>query len=626
MKRRAQWRCNEEWWTRQFHRRLIGIALLMGGLAAVIGWRLVDLQVVQAEQLSKRAERQQERMIPVEAERGTIYDRQGRVVAMSSKLPSLFAVPSAVNRPGALGAELAAILNRPKQELVRRLSTDRPFVWLDRQITPAKAQAALALGSEGIGVVSENRRFYPKRQLMSHLIGFAGLDEQGLEGLELSYDHVLRGERGWLLVERDARGRTVLPKNSRSAQPIRGKDLRLTVDEVIQYSMEQALDDVLRETEATSAIGIMMEPQSGAILAMAVRPEFNPNQLAETAAERWRNRAITDLYEPGSTIKPLVLAGALEDRQIRLDELIDCEQGGMLVANRPLRDHLPHGLLTPPQILQVSSNVGMVKIGMRLGETRLRHWLTTFGLGRPTGIDLKGELGGLLRPVEQWSGRSLASHAIGQELAITPMQLVTAYAAIANGGLLVTPHLVDAVLLPDGASQPIERPSAQRVISRKTADRLREILVSVTAPEGTAPKAAINGFHVAGKTGTAQKIDPETRRYDPQKVVSSFIGFVPADAPKFVLLVIVDGPQGAGWGGVIAAPVFRRIAEETLHYLGVMPQAPPIMAQAVRPSQPIRPVTAGLVVPVAASGPSPVVAVRLARESDMTPHVVRGEE
>ncbi|MEW6325214.1 MAG: penicillin-binding protein 2 [Nitrospirota bacterium] len=579
MKRRAQWRCNEEWVTRQFFRRLLGVAVILSGMALVVGWRLVDLQIVQAAALAKRAERQQERMIPIEAERGAIYDRQGRVVAMSSELPSLFAVPSAIDHPAALGAELAAILERPRQELVRRLSADRPFVWLDRQVAPARAQAVLALGSEGIGVVVENRRFYPKRALMGHLIGFAGLDHQGLEGLELSYDHLLRGERGWLLVERDAAGRAVFPKSARSAQPAKGRDLRLTVDEVIQYSMEQALDAALRQTEAASAIAVMMEPRSGAILGMAVRPEFNPNQAAATSAERWRNRAITDLYEPGSTIKPLILAGALEDRKIRLDELIDCEQGSMLVANRRLRDHLPHGLLTPPQIIQVSSNVGAAKIGMQLGAPRLRHWLTEFGLDRPTGIDLKGEAGGLLRPVAQWSGRSLASHAIGQELAITPMQLVAAYAALANGGLLVTPHLVDAAVLPDGTRQAIERPAARRVISRRTADRLRDILVSVTAPEGTAPKAAIPGFRVAGKTGTAQKIDPETRRYDPREVISSFIGFVPAESPQFVLLVIIDGPQGAGWGGVVAAPVFRQIAEETLHYLGVMPQAP-MVAQA----------------------------------------------
>ncbi|MBI3621973.1 MAG: penicillin-binding protein 2, partial [Nitrospirae bacterium] len=576
MKKRTQWRCNEEQSTRRFRRRLIAVGVIMGGLSAVIGWRLVDLQVINAAPLAKRAERQQERLIPMEGERGTIYDHQGRVLAMNSEMPSLFAVPSAVGEPKVLGAELASILERPKAELVRRLSTDRAFIWLDRQTTPAQAKAALAVGGGGVGMVAESRRFYPKRSLMAHLIGFTGLDNEGLEGIELRYDPLLRGERGWRLIERDAAGRVVLSKGS--GAPKRGHDLRLTVDEVIQYETEEALDAVIQETQASSAIAIMMEPATGAILAMAVRPEFNPNRLAGLEAGQWRNRAITDLYEPGSTIKPLMLAGALEEKAIALNELFDCEQGRMMVANKPLRDHIPFGLLTPREIIQHSSNIGAAKIGMRLGAERLRGWLTAFGLGRPTGIDLKGEANGLLRPVSQWSGRSVVSHAIGQEVGVTPLQLVTGYAALANGGWMVKPHLVEAVIAPDGIDRPETSQPIRRVISERTARQVRDILTAVTGPEGTGAKAALTGFSVAGKTGTAQKVNPETRQYDTHAVVSSFIGFVPAESPKFVLLVVVDEPQGLGWGGTVAAPVFRRIAEATLHYMGVMPAvAPPAL-------------------------------------------------
>jgi cell division protein FtsI (penicillin-binding protein 3) len=580
VKKRTQWRCNEEQATRRFRRRLAVIGVVIGGMAVVIGWRLIDLQVVHAAQLAKRAERQQERLVPVAGERGSIYDRQGRVLALNGDMPSIFAVPNAIEEPKQLSAELAAVLGRPKAELVKRLSSDRAFVWLDRQVSPARAQEALAVGGEGVGMITESHRFYPKRSLMAHLIGFTGLDNEGLEGLELRYEPVLRGERGWRLVERDATGRVVLSKGS--GAPKRGDDLHLTVDEVIQYETGQVLDSVIQETEASSAIAIMMEPATGAILAMVVRPEFNPNRLAGLDAGQWRNRSITDLYEPGSTMKPLMLAGAFEEKVIDPNELIDCEQGRMMVANKPLRDHEPFGLLTPGEIIQHSSNIGAAKIGMRLGAERLHDWLTTFGFGRPTGIDLKGEASGLLRPVSQWSGRSVASHAIGQEVGVTPLQLVTAYAALANGGWMVTPHLVEAVVSPDGTSQPERYPSPRRVISEHTARRVRDILTSVTTPDGTGAQAALADFRVAGKTGTAQKVNPETHRYDPQAVVSSFIGFVPAESPKFVLLVVVDDPKGPGWGGTVAAPAFRQIASATLNYLGVMPSLPPSVPKLVK--------------------------------------------
>ena len=597
MKKRTQWRCNEEQANRRFSRRLVAVGVAMVAMAVVIGWRLVDLQVIHAGQLAKRAERQQEQLVPVEGERGTIYDRQGRVLAMNTEMPSVFAVPTAIEEPRPLGAALAAVLGRPKAEVIKRLSTDRAFVWLDRQISPARARAALSVGGEGIGVISESHRFYPKRSLMAHLIGFTGLDNDGLEGIELRYDSMLRGERGWRLVERDAAGRVVLSKGP--GTPKRGDDLRLTVDEVIQYETEQALDSVVQETQASSAIAIMIEPTTGAILAMAVRPDFNPNRLAGLDAGQWRNRAITDLYEPGSTIKPLMLAGAFEERVVKPDDLIDCEQGRMMVANKPLHDHEPFGLMTPQEIIQHSSNIGAAKIGMRLGAERLHNWLTTFGFGRPTGIDLKGEVGGLLRPVSQWSGRSVASHAIGQELGVTPLQLVTAYAALANGGWMVRPHLVDSVVLPDGTSQPVPHQPLRRVISGQTAHRVRDILTSVTTSEGTGAQASMADFLVAGKTGTAQKVNPETHRYDAQAVVSSFIGFVPADSPRFVLLVVVDDPQGPGWGGTVAAPVFRQIATATLHYMGVMPSAASPSPKLVQ-FAPSAPVTA-----VSKAGPGP---------------------
>ena len=577
MRKRSHWRWSEERSRRQFQVRLWWLSGALAVMISLVGWRVVDLQVVRGAELATRAERQHERLIPIEAERGTIFDRKGRILAMNSESPSIFAVPTAIENPKTISRRLAKTLGLKNADLVRRLSSDREFVWVKRHVTPAAAEAALKQGGEGVAIVSESRRFYPKRSLMGHLIGFAGLDNQGLEGLELSYDRLLRGERGWLMVERDATGRIVIPKGPWPRHPSRGKDLQLTVDEVIQYTVERALDVALRETRAARAMAIMMEPNTGAILAMAVRPEFNPNHVADLEAGQWKNRVITDLYEPGSTVKPLVLAGAIEDGVVDLQELIDCEEGTMMVTARTrLRDHLPHGLLTPPEIIQVSSNIGAAKIGMRLGADRLHDWFSIFGLGRSTGIDLAGEVGGLLRPVSEWSGLSLTSLSIGQEMAITPLQLTVAYAALANGGWLVRPHLVDVVIEPDGTRLgPVTVGPITRIISSETAEKVRDILTLVIQPEGTGASAAIDGFRVAGKTGTAQKINPSTGRYDPALTVGSFIGFVPAETPAFVLLVVIDEPEGRGWGSVVAAPVFQKIASETLHYLGVMPQSAP---------------------------------------------------
>jgi cell division protein FtsI (penicillin-binding protein 3) len=553
-------------------RIFLAVILLTAGFLCV-GVRLFALQVVEATELSKRAERQHEKSVVLEGERGTIFDRQGRILATNVEVPSIYAIPSLIRNREAVAPDLARVLQSDARTILKRLEGKRNFVWIERKVAPAVARSVMELGIEGIGVLKESQRFYPKRNLMGHLLGFAGMDNRGLEGIELKYDTLLRGEKGWAVVERDAFGHSIFQKGLDSVAPSRGNDLVLTIDEVIQHIAETELDSVMEQTQAANASVIVMNPKTGEILALAVRPEFNPNRVEFLHPDQWRNRAVTDSYEPGSTFKIVTASAALEERVAGPGDIFYCEEGRMAVAGGVMRDHEKEGYLTFREVIQKSSNIGMVKIAMRMKDERLYRHIRAFGFGEKTGIDLEGEAPGLIRDPRYWSGRSLASISIGQEVAATPLQIITAVSAIANGGMLMRPHVVSEIRDADGRVVKVFPPEIKRIaVSPETTGKMMSILEGTVTKNGTGEKAAIPGYRVAGKTGTAQKIDPVTKRYSMQDTVSSFVGIVPAEDPRIVVLVVVDSPKGMAWGGTVAAPVFKTIAEQVLRYLGVPPR------------------------------------------------------
>jgi cell division protein FtsI (penicillin-binding protein 3) len=540
----------------------------MAGFAVVL-IRLFNLQVLQAAELTVKADRQHSKTVTLEGPRGTIYDRHGKVLAINVEVPSVFGVPALLDNPSGVARYLSPVLHVRAAEIERKLKQDRSFVWLARKLDPDQGRRLEQMPLDGIGIVMEGRRFYPKGPLLSHVLGFAGMDGQGLEGLEHRYETYLHGEKRIVVLQRDALGRTVFPKDLREQAPASGHSLTLTIDEVIQYVAEKELEATVNATHAKSGILVAMEPRTGAVLAIAVSPRFDPNAVAALSPDRWRNKALTDAYEPGSTLKVIVGAAALEEKVMTPGSLVFGENGRMTVANTIIHDHEKSGWMTFAQVIQRSSNIGAAKVAMALGENRLYRYLQAFGFGERTDIDLPGEATGLLKHPRSWGRRSLASIAMGQEIGVTPLQLIAAVSAVANGGLLMKPYIVSEIrdaggrLVKQGAPQ-----VRRRVISAETAVTLSRILEGVVA-QGTGTKAAIPGFRVAGKTGTAQKIDPRTGAYSSTQFVGSFVGYVPADDPRLAMIVVIDEPQTEAWGGAVAAPVFRRVAEQVLPYLGV---------------------------------------------------------
>jgi cell division protein FtsI (penicillin-binding protein 3) len=556
------------------------LLVLLGGFGIVL-FRLVTLQVLQAAELTVRADRQHQKTVSLEGARGTIVDRNGKVLAMNLEVPSVFGVPTDVDSPAKTARVLSPVLHVRANELEQKLRQDRRFVWLARKLDPEQGRWFERTRIEGIGVVMEGRRFYPKGPLLSHLLGFSGMDGQGLEGIERRYDTDLQGEKRVTVLQRDAKGRTVFSKGQQAEQaPAPGHRLVLTIDEVIQYIVEKELDNAVARAQAKSGTMIVLEPHSGALLALAGSPRFDPNVLSNLSPDRWRNRALTDAYEPGSTMKAILAAAAIEERVMKPDTLVFGEQGSMAIASTVIHDHEKLGWLTFAQVIQKSSNIGAAKAGIALGDQRLYQYLQAFGFGARTEIDLPGEAAGLLRSPKAWGRRTVASVSMGQEIGVTPMQMVSAIAAIANGGQLMRPYVVSEIRdARDEVKRQILPQVRRRVISPETARAVTRILEGVVT-EGTGGKAAISGFRVAGKTGTAQKIDPRTGAYSDSKFVSSFVGYVPADNPRLAMIVVIDEPQGEAWGGAVAAPVFNRVGEQALSYLGVSSPEPVKLAMA----------------------------------------------
>lgn len=566
-------------------RRILTAVLLVVGFGGILV-RLFFLQVLHAAELTAKADRQHQKTVTVEGGRGTIVDRQGKILAVNMDVPSVFGIPTSLNNPAGVAHDLARVLHVRPDDIERKLKQERHFVWIARKLDPEQGRRLEALSLDGIGIVLEGRRFYPNGALLSHVLGFAGMDGQGLEGLERRYDAYLSGEKQFVVLQRDALGRTVFPKGISERVPVPGHTLTLTIDEFAQYVAEKELDEAVTAARAKGGMTIVMEPKTGAVLAMALSPKFDPNAMSGMSSDRWRNRIITDAYEPGSTMKVVVAAAALEEGVMKPDSLIYGENGRMEIARTVIHDHEKSGWITFAEVIQKSSNIGAAKIAMQLEEARLYRYVKAFGFGEKSDIDLPGEMAGLMKEPKAWGRRSLASIAMGQEIGVTPLQLVTAISAVANGGSLMRPYVVSEIR--DAAGHLVARVEPQvrrRPISSATARTLTDILEGVVTI-GTGRKAAVPGYRVAGKTGTAQKIDPRTGAYSSSLLVGSFVGYVPAEDPRLAIVVVIDEPKAEAWGGVVAAPVFRRIAEQVLPHLGVSPQEPIKVAWASAPDRP----------------------------------------
>lgn len=560
-------------------RRYVLLLVMLCGFAVVL-FRLVSLQVLQAAELTAKADRQHQKTVSLEGARGTVVDRHGKVLAMNMEVPSVFGIPTALESPAKTARFLSPVLHVRTDELEKKLRQDRSFVWLARKLDPEQGHRIEHMPMEGIGLVMEGRRFYPKGPLLAHVLGFAGMDGEGLEGIERRYESQLHGEKRVVILQRDAMGRTVFPKGQAEQVPAAGHSLVITIDEVIQYIAEKEVEEAVTKAHAKSGTVIVLDPQTGAVLALAISPRFDPNAVASLTADRWRNRALTDAYEPGSTMKALVAAAALEEKVMKPSTMVYGENGRMTIANTVIHDHEKLGWMTFAQVIQKSSNIGAAKTGMALGDQRLYRYLQAFGFGQKTDIDLPGEAGGLVKHPREWGRRSLASISMGQEIGVTPIQMVSAVAALANGGVLMKPYVVSEVRDAQGKTLRQILPQVKRrVVSPETARTVTSILEGVVT-DGTGAKAAIPGFRVAGKTGTAQKIDPRTGAYSSTLFVGSFVGFVPADNPRLAMIVLIDEPQGEAWGGTVAAPVFRRVGEQVLNYLGVSSDEPVKLAMA----------------------------------------------
>jgi cell division protein FtsI (penicillin-binding protein 3) len=537
----------------------------------LIAGRLYHLQVLRYEHYATKAERQQQRVVTLDPPRGTIYDAQGRELAVSIQVDSVYAVPPEIEDPAATAAAIArAVPEVDRAKLARQLAGDREFVWVARKLDPPVAEKVRALDLKGLYFVPESKRYYPMGELAAQVLGYVGTDNHGLAGLEQVYDKEITGKPGKRTVLRDARQGTVAAPGLSFADPEPGHDLYLTLDATVQHIVERELERAIAERHAKRGSAIFLDPATGGVLAMASYPSFDPNDFGSYSPESWRNRAVADVYEPGSTFKIVTAGAALEAGVVREDERIDCGMGSItLYKDIRVRDHKPYGLLTFAQVISHSSNVGVIRVAQRIHDDRFYATIRDFGFGRQTGIDLPGESGGILHNVERWGLLEKDYIAFGQGISVTPLQLVSAAAAVANDGTLLKPHVVAAVSRGElRLPRYPEPPVAGHPISSATARELTRLLEEVVI-DGTGKPAAIPGYRVAGKTGTAQiPVRGGYRGYLP-----SFVGFAPADRPALVGLVAIAEPQGNEYyGAQVAAPAFGAITRQVLLYRGVHPQ------------------------------------------------------
>jgi cell division protein FtsI (penicillin-binding protein 3) len=550
--------------------RLTLIACLFILYGAALGARLFFLQVINHDELVAQSKEQYKDITEIVYGRGAIFDRNQNELAMNIEVESINITPSKIVDKHRTAKLLASHLNLDSKKVFAKLSSKRHFVWIKRKCDLQETKKLRRLDLPGVGFISEQKRLYPKRELGANVTGFVGMDNQGLAGIEHFYQSSLKGTKVLRVIEKDARGRNIGAVHQTGEPKTTSKDVVLTLDEVIQFIAEHHLKDQIEKYQAKAGTAIVMEPYTGEILALANFPQFNPNKFLAYPPQKWTNPAISSSFEPGSIFKPIAAAAALDSGAVELNDLFFCENGKIRIGRVNIGEASNHrfGWLSLQNIIAKSSNIGIIKIAQQLGSQKFSNYIRKFGFGKKTGIDLPGESTGQLKAVSQWSDLSLASISFGHEIAVTPIQMVTALSAIANGGNLMLPRITKAVLKNGTVVETFKPKRVRRVISEKTSRQMIEVLKN-TVKTGTGIPAALSGFEAAGKTGTAQKYDKASGAYSKEDYLSSFIGFVPADAPKIVVLVMIDSPRKAYWGGEVAGPVFRKISKEVLRYLNV---------------------------------------------------------
>ncbi|MBI4164158.1 MAG: transpeptidase family protein [Acidobacteria bacterium] len=551
----------------------------MAAWLLLLAGRLYHLQIIQYVDLVARGERQQQRTIEIAPTRGTIYDREMQPLAMSLAVDSVFADPSEFPKPEMVADLIGPVLGIEKSDLLAKFKAFKSFCWVKRKVSSEESARLRDLNLKGIYFQKEMKRFYPKGDLAAPVIGYVGLDDNGLGGLEYRFNDSIKGTPGRALIATDARRQSF---ESSTQEGQRGKNLVLTLDQNIQFIAEKAIAEAAAKWHMAGGTVIVQQPNTGEILAMASYPTFDPNNFGQSTGESRKNRAVSQVYEPGSTFKLVTVAAALEEEITSPKEVIDCQRGSIVLAGHVIHDDHPHGSLTVSQVMAQSSGVGVIKLGLRLGEDRFYRYVKAFGFGDETGIELPAEERGLLRPPSRWSGISLGEMSTGQEVGVTPLQIISACSAIANGGVLMKPRVVREIFEGD-RHQPIIAVPGRRVVSARTSELMKEILTEAVEA-GTGSTAKLNGFTAAGKTGTAQKID-SSGSYSKTHYIPSFVGFAPVSKPAVTILVVIDSPVGAIYGREVAAPVFRSIAEQTLGYLNV-PQDNPSKYLQVASSSP----------------------------------------
>jgi cell division protein FtsI (penicillin-binding protein 3) len=557
-------------------RRLLYLFAFLAAWGLIVIGRLVQIQLVRHDHYVARAQRQQERTLDLNPVRGSILDSKQRVLAESVAAESIYADPQAITNRKETAKKLASVngIGVTAKEIESKLRANNSFAWIARQLPLDVTAEVRKLQLPGVYFLEAHRRSYPRATLAANVIGYVGVDGNGLGGIEHTFDNVISGTAGKVTLLKDARRGMYLVGGDGANRPRDGHHVILTIDSVIQFIAERALQNAVAQYRAGGGSVIVMDPNDGAILAMASAPTFDPNRFRSYSPIAWKNRNVQDMYEPGSTFKIVTAAAGLEEGLVTPSQMLDCGNGEITIANITIREHDNHryGLMSFEDVIVQSSNVGSVRVGLALGANRFHEWIQRFGFGERTGITLPGEAAGLLRQTQKWTQVSPASIAIGQEIGVTPLQIVRAVAAVATGGMRVEPRIVEKITDENGnvVAQP-PRKQPVRVMSEKTAAVLNEILKNVVT-RGTGSQAALAEHVVAGKTGTAQKAG--RGGYSPDRYVGSFAGYVPADRPRLVILVVIDEPRGEHYGGIVAAPVFREIAEGALRYLGVPPSIP----------------------------------------------------
>ena len=550
----------------------------------IITGRLIALQVFQHDWIRDRARTQQQDSIDTVPQRGVVYDRQGRELARSVDTETLYIEPPRIEDIHLTAATLAPLIGADSNQLETKLGTakkeDKKSILLERKLSEDSAEHIRGAAIKGAYFVKEPKRYYPNGSLAAHILGYVGLDNDGQAGIEEKFDKRIKGEGGKLFLENDgARIPTAYASFETPSKP--GDSVVLTIDQLIQYHAEKALQDEVEKTHAKSGSVVVLDPRTGEVLALANAPTFDPNNVRSATLDLRTNQALQNVYEPGSTFKVVAYSAAIEKKLVKPDDLIDCQMGAITVAGRLVHDHKKFGTLSIAQALAVSSNVAAIKLGIKVGDQAMSEYIERFGFGVRTGIELPGETPGLVRKLARWDPSSIGSIAMGQEVGVTPLQMAAAYATIANNGVRVAPHVVREIRAADGSVVSRTTPEQHRVVSEDTARQLRGMLEGVTL-NGTAKRAQLEGYSAAGKTGTAQKIDRATRAYSKTKYIGSFVGFAPVENPSVVIIVVIDEPKGAIYGGDVAAPVFREIAEKILPEMDVAPDtelksAPPGM-------------------------------------------------